>query len=481
MKVWKIVLVPLFTTILILSITACGNTNSQVAPVKQQVAAMRINLITRVTGSGKVAVNTDASLSFGNAGKLAVLNVKEGDFVTRGTVLAKQDTVAFEYALAQAKSGQAAAQTGIIQAQTAQTQAENGKIQAEAGLSATQFNLDRTQPITEIKDAITKIQNQMDVAQANLAIAQSTNDTNSISALNSYLSDMRKSLDIQNKKLRVLLNQSNFADVAAYYASISGQTYDRLILEDVRIKELAVESAQKSIESAQKAVEQAKQTIETARQGLETATSAVTLAQKNLNETTITAPFDGVIARLNYKQGDIIPAPAYTPQVVIYMVDFNNLEVDANIDEMDIPTVQAGQSAAISIDAFPETTLPGKVAMIIPVPNAQAAVAGATVYVTKVNFSVPAGMAVKIGMNANVTINTNERKNVLAVPSQAIKRDSQGKSFVEVLNGDKVELRYVTIGASSGANTEIVSGLNEGEKIVTNATVGKWSLQKTQE
>ena len=107
--------------------------------------------------------------------------------------------------------------------------------------------------------------------------------------------------------------------------------------------------------------------------------------------------------------------------------------MDANIDELDIPAVQTGQRVLISVDALPGTVVDGKVISVSTVPNPQLAAAGGTLYVVKISFTVPPGAAIKSGMNTSVNIVTNERKNVLLLPNQAVKKDSQGKYYVQTV------------------------------------------------
>ena len=86
-------------------------------------------------------------------------------------------------------------------------------------------------------------------------------------------------------------------------------------------------------------------------------------------------------------------------------------------------------------------------------------------------------MAVKIGMNTSVDIVTSEHKNTLLLPNQAIKKDNLGKNYVEVMNVQQVKMQPVVLGLQDDTRTEIVAGLKEGDKVVTNAIPGKWSLQ----
>ncbi len=447
MKIWKIVLIPLIILILVLPVAACSTTSSQPDTQKQLATVTRGDLMLKVNGSGKIAISNYANLSFGSGGKLAVLNVKEGDTVTKGTVLAKLDTASLEVALSQA-------QVALDQFKIAQTA-------ANSALTAAQFNLDKTQAVSEIKDAITNAEWTIKAAQVSLDQARLSNDASAYNTMAAYINTAQLELYNQQKKLQTLLNQPTYAGVLTY--NIFDQTYDRLTVEDVHLKELAVQSAQQTVDQAQHNIDQAQKNID--------------YVQKQLNDATITAPFDGIVAVLNYKQGDIIPSPTVSPQVIIYLVDNSNLEADINVDEMDVPSVQIGQRAIINVDAFPGTTLEGKVFSVSTVPNAQAAATGATVYTAKISFTVPQGMAIKAGMNSNAAIVTSQRNNVLLVPNQAIKTDGQGKNYVEMMNSEKMVDQTIVKGLSDSSKTEIVSGLKEGDKVMAPVTVGKWSIQ----
>ena len=87
-------------------------------------------------------------------------------------------------------------------------------------------------------------------------------------------------------------------------------------------------------------------------------------------------------------------------------------------------------------------------------------------YEVKVSFDVSEGSALKPGMSASADIVIDERSNVLLVPSQAITEDSDDNPIVKVMVGDQTEERPVVIGLSDAYQTEIVSGLTEGEVVV---------------
>ncbi len=482
MKAWKLILGPLI--VLIMTVTGCNSASNQTGSQFQQTEVIRGDLTTNIRGSGKITLATDAKLSFGSSGKLVLLNLKEGDKVTSGQVLAKIDTSALEVALAQAKVAQSQTQVTLAQSKLALDQANVTKIQAESALTTAQFNLDRIQAVGDIKDKIMKLQMLIAAAEVNRKQASATGDTEGFKYLNTYLLEQNAELNKRNAELQTLLGNAEYSGVTSYEImvydpiakkySLGGQTYDRLVVEDIRVKTLAVEAAQKAVEQAGNGIIMAQKTIDQANDGIALAQKNIDYIQKQINDSTITAPFAGTIATLYYKQGDIIPSPAVTPQTIIYLVDTDHLEVSANIDELDSPAIQVDQDAIININALTGTTLEGKVSAIATMPNAQAAASGTTVYVVKVAFDVPQGLAVKTGMNASVNIVSLVRKNVLLLPNDTIKQDNQGNSYVQIMKNQNITKQPVVIGARQGSQTEIISGLNEGDKVVSGIA---WSLQ----
>jgi HlyD family secretion protein len=207
----------------------------------------------------------------------------------------------------------------------------------------------------------------------------------------------------------------------------------------------------------------AKLQLEATEAQLEAARQAVAQAQKQLDEATITSPFDGLVAGISVKEGDIIPSPTMAPKIAVYLIDPSRMELSAQVDEMDVVGVKLGQKAAISVDALPDKQLEGVVTLVSSVPIIEA---GLVQYKVKIGFDVPPDLDLKIGMSATADIIIHQRENVLLVPERAIERDSQGKPMVWVKLNDRTEPRSVTIGVSDGFQTEIVSGLSEGEIVV---------------
>jgi HlyD family secretion protein len=223
------------------------------------------------------------------------------------------------------------------------------------------------------------------------------------------------------------------------------------------------------VKLAESALEAAEAALEAAEAQLEAAEQAVAEAQKQLDETSITAPFDGIVANVHAEEGDIIPSPTMSPRTIIHLTDPTSMELDAEVDEIDIPEVKLGQRAIIEIDALPAVLLEGEVTAISTL---SMEMGGVVLYEVTTSFDVPEDVGLKAGMSATADIIINERSNILLVPSRAITQDSQGNPIVKVVVNEETEERPVVTGISDGFDTEIIDGLNEGEVVVVERRAG---------
>jgi RND family efflux transporter MFP subunit len=183
-------------------------------------------------------------------------------------------------------------------------------------------------------------------------------------------------------------------------------------------------------------------------------------AQIQVDDATLRAPFDGVVANVNVAAGEAVSA-----QAPVVLIDISRFLVKVTVDEVDISRVAVGQPVEVLIDAL-GATLPGTVTRLEPLPQTDSAV---TAYLVTVEMD-PAGTALKPGMTASATIVADKREAVLTVPAGAV-RTENGKSFVSVAvagadGATTVEEREVTVGLSTAEQVEILSGLAEGDRVV---------------
>lgn len=203
--------------------------------------------------------------------------------------------------------------------------------------------------------------------------------------------------------------------------------------------------------------------IEILEMEVDAAEQAVKEAEGELEIETITAPFDGVVTSINVEEGDVIRNSSMSQVTIVNLIDLTSLELEIAIDEIDILGVKLNQRGIIEVDALPELQLEGKITYISLLPTVEA---GVVLYTVKIGFDTPQGSGLRVGMSAAADIIINERNNVLLVPDRAIKHDMHGNPIVFVMVDEQIERRSVVIGISDGFQTEIKSGLEEGEIVV---------------
>lgn len=229
----------------------------------------------------------------------------------------------------------------------------------------------------------------------------------------------------------------------------------------------AVDSAQASLTAAIAARDDLldgpdQEDIDLQVQQVKLAGLAVEKARKNLEDATLTAPFDGTAAAVAIHVGDVV-----TPNTpAITLLAPNALRVKLTLGETDLPAVKVGQMGIIIFDAIQDVAYPLKVTSIGLAPETQQGVVtySGLADLTRLDES---GRDIRPapGMNGAAVITTEEKANVLAVPSQAIRRRGNSQ-VVDVLVDGKPETRVIQTGSSDANNTEITSGLQTGDLVI---------------
>ncbi|MFH1744967.1 MAG: efflux RND transporter periplasmic adaptor subunit [bacterium] len=201
--------------------------------------------------------------------------------------------------------------------------------------------------------------------------------------------------------------------------------------------------------------------ISLAQARIKQARAAVDSLNKQIENSAIIAPIDGVITKDNFKEGEQISMGA----VVFAMLGENDFEIEVLVSEADISKISLDDKAKITLDSFGEDTeFYGKVYFVDP---AETELQDVIYYKIKIEFDQE-DKDVKSGMTANITIITDMKENALIIPNRAIiDKNGQGK-FARVLENGQLVEKQVTIGINGDDGLmEILSGLNEGEDVVT--------------
>ncbi|HXK32010.1 MAG TPA: efflux RND transporter periplasmic adaptor subunit, partial [Candidatus Paceibacterota bacterium] len=188
--------------------------------------------------------------------------------------------------------------------------------------------------------------------------------------------------------------------------------------------------------------------------------SQVQLLENQIRDATLKSPTKGQIIKINKKSGEMTQLALQ--EAVIALLPVTPFEVEVDIYEEDVVKIAVGNSVDISLVAFSGRTFMGKIISISP---AEKMVDGVVYYETIIGFEkTPEG--IKSGMSADIVIKAQTKENVLILPDAAIRtRDS--RNFVEILVDGKIQEKDIEVGLrGSNDMVEIVSGLEQGEKVI---------------
>lgn len=222
--------------------------------------------------------------------------------------------------------------------------------------------------------------------------------------------------------------------------------------------------------------ESAKLNYDRAVESVKSAQQSVARAQTNLGYATITSPIDGIVLSKSVEEGQTVAASFSTPELFTIAQDLTNMQVVADVDEADIADVKEGSKVTFTVDAYPDDVFQGSVKQV-----RQSATTTNNVVTYEVVISAPnSDLKLKPGLTANVTITTNEKANVCAVPVKALRFNPNeimlspdekivncdAKNKVWVKQGQTIRAIAVETGISDGTMTEIISGLKAGETVI---------------
>ena len=234
------------------------------------------------------------------------------------------------------------------------------------------------------------------------------------------------------------------------------------LLEDIEIAKESSQARNWDLPAQIKAMEYQRDAAAAAVKGAELGLQA---AKDMLDDATITAPIDGVVATANIKEGDVLSG-ANLAVPAFRIVDPSNLEMTGLIDEMDVAEIMLGQEVVITLDALPGIEVAGTVTYISDAALIQA---GVVLYPTTISLKNP-DPRVKDGMSATADIIIEKHANVMVLPTTAVFTGDAGQDIVYLVGSDgKSVAQNVTTGLRSGRNIEIASGLKDGDVVALQA------------
>jgi multidrug resistance efflux pump len=237
---------------------------------------------------------------------------------------------------------------------------------------------------------------------------------------------------------------------------------------------LELQSAEENLRVVQERGSETEQAI--ARAQIKNAEAEAEEINRQLGLTTIVAPIDGVVMLPEGAEGRRLRLPEPGDQVqggipVMLLGDVGYLRVRLALDEVDVDKVRVGQRAQARVDAFPGSSLEGRVEFVSPVARIVEKVPFFDTIVSLARIPPELRDRVRLGMSATIEIVTADRTDVLAIPVQAVIRQG-GETFVDLVDrsgsGDKPPMRRrapVKLGVSTAKLVEVLEGLDEGNEI----------------
>ena len=272
------------------------------------------------------------------------------------------------------------------------------------------------------------------------------------------------------------------AALVSYQAQLKAKktAYDVALSSYNRLSKLYTQKATSldSVNTAKSTLDNAKAEMEAVEANIKQAEIEVNTAETNVGYTKITAPMDGTIISVPVSEGQTVNANQTTPTIVT-IADLSKMKIKPEISEGDITKVKAGQEVSFTILSDSQTLYHSVIDSVDPAntttsdssstssstSSSGSSTTSAIYYYANVLIDNP-DRTLRIGMTTENNIKIANAKDVLLVSNMAIqKRD--GKSVVNILNDkNQPEQREVETGVQNDFQTEIKSGLNEGEKVI---------------
>ncbi len=221
-----------------------------------------------------------------------------------------------------------------------------------------------------------------------------------------------------------------------------------------------------NIARAQLTVSEAK--VSQAKADVAQAQAAVDRAKEELTDATIRSPIHGIVLSRDIEIGSPVSSilnMGSAATLVMVLGDISQVYVRGKVDEADIGVVKLGQPSRIKVETFKDKTFEGKVTEISPLGVDKDNV---VTFEVKVSIQNPGG-ELRANMTANAEIVLEEHPGTLLIPESAVIYDSKRNATVEVPVAGKPngrEKRSIKVGISNGTRTEILEGLNQGEKVI---------------
>lgn len=468
--------------ILILAVAGAGawyqRSRSAAKPAAETMRTVQVTrgtLVASVTASGTLRPYAQVEVRSRATGTVADVRVQEGDRVTKGQLLVVIDdsdsrsdyeTAAAQLSASQAKLAQARHQLANSRAQGAASVA-----QGAAALRTAQARLvqalagSRPEEVDQARAALAQAQLAADLAQRSLERTRELNGKGLVA---------RQDVDQAQNAYDVALAQVRSARSRLSQLE-AGSTPQEIAITQAQVKE--AESALASARTKLAEENALIAAVAAAEADVRIRQADLGKSAERLGEARVLAPIDGIVANLNTQVGQsVIGGVSAGGTLLMTLADTRVIQAEIAVDESDVAEMRIGIPVRVTVDALPDRTFGGKVARIAP----QATVTqNVTQFNVVVTLSDPDRL-LRLGMSADGEFIVTERRDVLLVPSEAIR--GKDAKVVNLVEGGALVPVVVETGATDGRQVEITKGLTEGQTIYlgqASQTSGKAPAQRT--
>ena len=251
-------------------------------------------------------------------------------------------------------------------------------------------------------------------------------------------------------------------------AKLNYQRYQELYKKEY-VSKVALEEYELSYVNAKSSLNAAQASVVRAQANVDT-------AQKNLSNTRIVSPIDGVVLTRKVSEGQTITAGFSTPELFVVAQDLTKMQIEAKVSEADIVKIKPGQRASFTLDGYMGEKFEGVVRQVrtnYVDSSGSSTSSGSTSYTVIVDVD-NADLRLKPGMTATMTIYTQDKQGVLVVPNEALrfspsfnKQTYDTTGVWKMQRGQEPQRVDVSIGIIATKNTEITGGdLQEGDRVI---------------
>ncbi|MBU1908109.1 efflux RND transporter periplasmic adaptor subunit [Patescibacteria group bacterium] len=311
--------------------------------------------------------------------------------------------------------------------------------------------------LTVIRDFLSRLSEAVNTA---VSITQSTLATYQ-GYINTGRTNVNTAIKLVNDQKQLLAAQKalNAKSLSTAEAGVNAQINTVAAAQaDLVLKKAGSTPQQIAVQEA--TVKQAEANIGSQRAAIMEARANLERYRAELAKTVLRSPIDGIVTKQNAKVGEIIAAST----VIASVISEAKFEIEASVPEADVAKIKIGDTADVVLDAYGSDVV--FIAKVISVNPAAVLIDGVATYKTVFQF-LEDDPRVKAGMTADVDVETDKRQNIIVLPQRTVV-GKNGSKIVNVLVGEEIKEVTVETGLrGSDGNIEIISGVNEGDAVVT--------------